>query len=107
MAREGSSDSPSSASAPVKIEIYTDRFGASSIRAKGLLDRKGVSYNEYAVDNDEVNRLEMTKRSPYSQQPPQIFVNNRLLGGLDELTALDQRGDLDRLLGLDQGGANG
>jgi glutaredoxin 3 len=91
----------------VKVEIYTDRFGASSIRAKGLLDRKGVSYSEYAVDTDEVNRQELASRVRSNSKPPQIFVDNRLVGGLDELIALDQRGDLDKLLGLIDGGARG
>ena len=47
----------------LKIDIYTSRFNPECIRAKGLLDRTGVDYNEFDVDLDEFHREIMRKRS--------------------------------------------
>jgi glutaredoxin 3 len=94
---------PSSAtpsSVPAKVEIYTWRFCPFCIRAKGLLDRKHVSYSEYAIDNDQVSRAAMVQRANGRTTVPQIFINNRGIGGYDELQELEQQGHLDVLLGL-------
>jgi len=87
-------------STKAKVEIYTWRFCPYCIRAKGLLDRKGVTYNEYIIDGDDMARKEMTKRSQGGQSVPQIFINNRPIGGCDELHILEESGDLDALLDL-------
>ena len=42
--------------AMAKVEIYTWRTCPFCVRAKGLLDRKGVSYTEHSVDGDEPGR---------------------------------------------------
>jgi glutaredoxin 3 len=81
-----------------KVEIYTWRFCPFCIRAKGLLDRKGVIYNEYMIDGDETARQAMSRRAEGRTTLPQIFINNRGVGGCDDLMELDQRGLLDRLL---------
>jgi glutaredoxin 3 len=81
-----------------KVEIYTWRFCPFCIRAKGLLDRKGVIYNEYMIDGDETARQAMSRRADGRTTLPQIFINNRGVGGCDDLMELDQRGLLDRLL---------
>jgi glutaredoxin 3 len=85
---------------PAKVEIYTWRFCPFCIRAKGLLDRKGVTYSEYMIDGDEAARQAMIRRSEGRSTVPQIFVNNRGIGGCDDLYALDQQNKLDPLLGL-------
>ena len=46
-----------------KVEIYTWRFCPFCIRAKALLDRKGVVYTEYAIDGDQGARAAMTALS--------------------------------------------
>ena len=46
-----------------KVEIYTWRFCPFCIRAKALLDRKGVAYTEYAIDGDQQARSAMTARA--------------------------------------------
>jgi glutaredoxin 3 len=87
-------------SGPAKVEIYTWRFCPFCIRAKGLLDRKGVTYSEYMIDGDEAARQAMIRRSEGRSTVPQIFVNNRGIGGCDDLFALDQQNLLNTLLGL-------
>ncbi|MEB3244159.1 MAG: glutaredoxin 3 [Cyanobacteriota bacterium] len=81
------------------VEIYTWRFCPFCIRAKGLLDRKGVEYREYGIDGDDQARQHMTRRAGGRSSLPQIFINNQPIGGCDELHALERRGALDALLG--------
>ena len=82
----------------VKIEIYTTRHCSYCIRAKNLLAQKGASFQEIAVDDDDAKHQEMLKRSGGKQTVPQIFINDRWVGGFDDLWALEQRKELDRLL---------
>jgi glutaredoxin 3 len=81
------------------VEIYTWRFCPFCIRAKSLLDRKGVAYREYAIDGDDQARRAMSQRADGRSSLPQIFINNEGIGGCDELHALERRGRLDALLG--------
>ncbi|MGB5135902.1 MAG: glutaredoxin 3 [Prochlorococcaceae cyanobacterium] len=81
-----------------KVEIYTWRFCPFCIRAKALLDRKGVDYTEYAIDGDEAARAVMAERADGRRSLPQIFINDQGLGGCDELHALERAGRLDPLL---------
>jgi glutaredoxin 3 len=85
---------------PLKVEIYTWRFCPFCIRAKGLLDRKGVIYNEYMIDGDETARQAMMRRAEGRSTLPQIFINNRGIGGCDDLMELDRTGWLNQLLGI-------
>ncbi len=82
----------------MSVEIYTWRFCPFCIRAKQLLDRKGVKYTEYAIDGDEMARAEMAKRANGRRSVPQIFINNQHIGGCDDLYHLDAQGQLDPLL---------
>jgi glutaredoxin 3 len=90
---------PEAASHDATVEIYTWRFCPYCIRAKGLLDRKGVAYREYPIDGDNESRRLMTERAEGRSSLPQIFINNQAVGGCDDLHALERRGQLDALLG--------
>ena len=68
------------------------------MRAKGLLDRKGVAYTEHSVDGDEPGRDAMAARGNGRRSVPQIFIDDQHVGGCDELHALDRAGKLDPLL---------
>ncbi|NJL89794.1 MAG: glutaredoxin 3 [Coleofasciculaceae cyanobacterium SM2_1_6] len=80
------------------VEIYTWSRCPFCIRAKGLLDKKGVSYQEYCIDGDEEARDVMAGRSKGRRSLPQIFINDQHIGGCDDLHTLDARGKLDSLL---------
>ena len=82
------------------VEIYTWRFCPYCVRAKGLLDRKKVTYSEYAIDNDHEARAAMAQRARGRNSLPQIFINNQSIGGFDDLCELDRTGLLDQMLGL-------
>ena len=83
-----------------KVKIYTKMFCGYCHRAKRLLDSKGVAYTEYDVTMDAGLRDEMRSRKPDARTVPQIFVDDRAIGGSDDLAALDREGKLDALLGL-------
>lgn len=83
-----------------KIEIYTKMFCGYCHRAKRLLDDKGVTYTEYDISMDGAKRDEMRARKPDARTVPQIFVDDKAVGGSDDLAALEREGKLDSLLGL-------
>jgi glutaredoxin 3 len=62
-----------------------------------LLTRKGVRFEDVVVTDDEGKRIEMQERSG-RRSVPQIFVGDKPIGGFDELCALDESGELDKLL---------
>jgi glutaredoxin 3 len=81
-----------------KIEIYTWSRCPFCIRAKALLDSKGVNYTEYCIDGDEAARDVMADRTQGSRSLPQIFIDDRHIGGCDDAHALDATGELDTIL---------
>lgn len=83
---------------PAKVEIYTWSSCPFCIRAKALLDSKGVDFTEYTIDGDEDARAAMAERANGRRSLPQIFINDRHVGGCDDLYALESRHQLDPLL---------
>lgn len=82
-----------------KVDLYRHRFGVDCMRAKALLDRKGVTYNEFIIDSDDESRQVMLQRSGGNTSVPQIFINGRAVDGMAQLEALDAAGQLDVILG--------
>lgn len=81
-----------------KVEIYTKFACSFCVRAKALLDSKGVTYSEYDVSSSSAKRDEMVKRAPGARTVPQIFINDKAIGGSDDLRELEYEGKLDFLL---------
>ena len=81
-----------------KVEIYTWTYCPYCIRAKRLLDTKGVEYKEHCIDGDEDARDKMRQRANGRSSLPQIFINDRHIGGCDDLYALERQGELEPLL---------
>ena len=77
--------------------MYTTQSCPYCVRAKALLRHKGVAFDEIDVSTDDVLREKMVEASG-RRTVPQIFINDAPIGGFDELRALDEQGDLDRLL---------
>ncbi len=65
-----------------------------------MLDSKGVAYEEYPIDGDQQARIAMSNRADGRSTVPQIFINDRGIGGCDDLFALDRENQLDALIGL-------
>lgn len=80
------------------IEVYTTPICPYCLSAKSLLRRKGVDFLEINVAGDSTRRAEMTNRANGRTTVPQIFIDNAHVGGCDDLYALDEAGELDRLL---------
>ena len=82
-----------------KVEIYTKAFCGYCHRAKALLARKQVVFDEYDITMGGPKRGEMIERAGGRMTVPQIFVDGQHVGGSDDLAALDRAGTLDTLLG--------
>lgn len=82
------------------VAIYTTMMCPYCYRAKDLLKKKGVSYQETDVGMDPDKRREMIERSGGRRTVPQIFIGETYVGGCDELYALDRAGKLDDLLAV-------
>jgi len=81
-----------------KVEIYTSSYCPFCFRAKNLLKSKGIAFNEIDVTDDDAMREKMIELSGGRRTVPEIFINGKIVGGYDELTALNVRGELDAML---------
>ena len=81
-----------------RVEIYTKAFCGYCSRAKRLLDDKGVDYAEYDITLGGPKRAEMLQRAHGRSTVPQIFIDDRHVGGSDDLHELERTGRLDSLL---------
>lgn len=81
-----------------RVEIYTKNFCPFCVRAKQLLDAKGVEYQEYRIDSQPELRAPMIERANGGYTVPQIFINDQHIGGCDEMMALESQGKLDNML---------
>lgn len=79
------------------IEIYTQAWCPYCSRAVGLLQKKGVPFQEIDAPHGSAERKSATQRSGSSTMP-QIFIDGRSIGGCDDLVALERAGKLDPLL---------
>ena len=81
-----------------KIEIYSRSTCPYCIRAKGLLQNKGQKWEEIDLGISPERTDEMIQRAGGRHTVPEIFIDNELIGGYDELAALEAAGKLDALL---------
>ncbi|NQU16257.1 MAG: glutaredoxin 3 [Desulfobacteraceae bacterium] len=82
------------------VDIYTSKTCPYCIKAKNLLESKGVDYREFRTDQDMTLAEEVVKRSGGKRTVPQIFIDGNHVGGCDELYALEREGSLDSMLGV-------
>lgn len=82
-----------------KIEVYSTAVCPYCVAAKNLLKSKGLAWNEVRIDTDPAQRDAMLTRSGGRRTVPQIFINDQLVGGYDDLVAADRSGRLTQLLG--------
>ena len=81
-----------------KVEIYTTQICPYCVRAKDLLQRKGITPEEVRIDLDTARLAEMLERSGGRRTVPQIFIDGTHVGGCDDLYALESGGKLDGML---------
>jgi glutaredoxin 3 len=80
------------------VTMYTTMLCGYCARAKSLLGKKGIAYEEIDIGEVPGAREEMIRRAGGRRTVPQIFIGDRHIGGSDELQALDREGKLDLLL---------
>lgn len=83
-----------------KVEIYTKFMCPYCTRALRILAGKGVAFEEHDITMGGPKRAEMIQRASGRSTVPQIFIDDRHVGGSDELAALDSAGKLDTLLAV-------
>lgn len=81
----------------MRVVIYTTRLCPYCLLARRLLEANGVVYEEIAIDDDVSLRDEVTQRSG-QRTVPQIFVDDRPIGGYSQLVTLKRTGQLNRVL---------
>ncbi|MEL7046206.1 MAG: glutaredoxin 3 [Pseudomonadota bacterium] len=82
------------------VMMYSTRFCPYCMAARRLLAAKGVNYEDIGVDGDPDLRRQMTERAG-QRTVPQIWIGERHIGGFTELAALEEQGELDRILAGD------
>ena len=80
-----------------KVTVYGTRTCSYCTAARMLLTKKAVRFEDVVVTDDEGKKTEMLERSG-RRSVPQIFIGDTPIGGFEELCALDESGELDKLL---------
>ena len=80
------------------VKIYTTTYCGYCVRAKDLLTRKGVKYEELDVTGDDEMRSKLVEMSGGQRTVPQIFIGDTHVGGYSDLARLDSEGRLDPML---------
>ncbi len=80
-----------------RVVVYTTSMCPYCVRAKRLLQARGIAYDETDVSEDDELRADVIRRTG-RRTVPQIFIDDRAIGGYDELAALDASGELAVLL---------
>ena len=83
-----------------KVVIYTGPMCNYCSAAKHLLNKKKINYEEIDIGYDDKKKEEMLKKSNGAKTIPQIFIEEKHVGGYVELKALENKGELDSLLGI-------
>lgn len=81
-----------------RIEMYSTAICPYCVAAKNFLVSRGLSYEEVRIDRDRAQFEVMLRRSGGARSVPQIFINDRHVGGYTDLIALHQSGELDSWL---------
>ena len=81
-----------------KVVIYTGPMCNYCSAAKHLLNKKKINYEEIDIGYDDKKREEMLKKSNGAKTIPQIFIEEKHIGGYTELRSLEKEGKLDSLL---------
>ena len=81
-----------------KVDLYTTTYCPYCVRAKEYLTKKGVAFTEIDVTGDDDARMQLVEKSGGRKTVPQIFINEKPIGGFDDMVALDRAGGLAPLL---------
>ena len=77
-----------------KVTVYTTDYCPYCVRAKGLLQQRGIAYEEIHLSEEDDKAWDDLYERSKMQTVPQIFVDGKIIGGYTELAALDQKDQL-------------
>ena len=84
----------------VHVELYVWSYCPYCQRAEGLFEEKGVSFERHVMDDDEAGLKKLREETGH-KTVPQIFIDGDFIGGCDDLFDLEDRGELDPMLGIE------
>jgi len=67
-----------------KVEIYSKTNCSYCVMAMNFFDSKGIKYDVYSADDPKIFQ-EMLERNPQARTVPQIFIDDKLIGGYTDL----------------------
>ena len=79
-----------------RIQVYSTRWCGYCVRAKALLDSRGLEYEEINLDDDPAFRQKLHDLTG-NWSVPQIFIDDEPIGGYAELWRLDRTAGLEEL----------
>ncbi|WP_028582833.1 glutaredoxin 3 [Desulfogranum japonicum] len=80
------------------VTIYSSSRCPFCVKAKMLLDKKNIQYEEIDVTDDEEARKKLVEKANGMRTVPQIFIGETHVGGCDDLYELENKGKLDPML---------
>lgn len=80
------------------VVVYSKTHCPYCDRAKSMLKSKGIAYEEINLDG-KAEEMQALVAKTGLRTVPQIFIDGKLIGGFTDMAALDQKGQLDPLLG--------
>lgn len=80
-----------------RVTVYTKDYCPYCVRAKRLLEKKAIPFEEINVEGRDDLRDWLVETTG-QRTVPQVFVDDRSLGGFSDLAALDEQGQLDPIL---------
>ena len=82
-----------------KVTVYTTDYCPYCTRAKALLNNRGIPFEEINLEESPDELIALKNRTGL-RTVPQIFLDDKLVGGYTELKALDSSGELANIFGL-------
>ena len=79
------------------IKIYSTAWCGPCDSAKRLLDSLGQSYQEIDIEQNNISREKLMEMTG-GMTVPQIIINEKPIGGFDQLLQLNQSGELEEML---------
>ena len=81
-----------------EIVIYSKDYCPYCVKAKKLFEIKGKEYKEIDITHDPQTALKLVEMAGGRKTVPQIFINGKHIGGCDDLYALNDKGELDKII---------
>ena len=84
-----------------RVTVYSAANCSFCIRAKTMLEKWDIEYDEKRIDQDQAVMREFTEVTNGARTVPQIVIDGKPIGGFTELTELHMDGELDELMQSD------